>query len=128
MEQLWANAAINETTGESMKYYHLIQGKSNNKWFESAANKLGRLAQGVGKQIKHGRNTILFVDKKDMPPDKCATYACFVVDVQPQKAETHCTRLTIGGNLIQYPGECNTDPQCQILHYLHIGLIPEEFI
>eukprot|EP00957_Ditylum_brightwellii_P122560 9346270-Ditylum_brightwellii.AAC.1 len=105
MEQLWANAVIDETIGEAMEHHHLIKGKNKDKWFESTANKSGRLAQGMGKRIKHGTNTIFFIDKKDLPQDRQATYALFVVDIRPQKAETHCIRLTVGGNLIQYPGK-----------------------
>ena len=31
-----------------------------------------------------------------------------VCDIRPQKIETHRTRLTVGGNLIEYPGEVST--------------------
>ena len=30
------------------------------------------------------------------------------MDYRPQKDEPHCTRLTVGGNLIDYPGEVST--------------------
>jgi hypothetical protein len=30
------------------------------------------------------------------------------VDYRPQKAETNCTRFTVGGNLIDYPGDVST--------------------
>jgi hypothetical protein len=36
------------------------------------------------------------------------TYGCFVVDIRPNKTETHRVRLTVGGNLIQYPGDVST--------------------
>ena len=36
------------------------------------------------------------------------TYGRLVCDIKPNKAETHRTRLTIGGNLIEYPGEKST--------------------
>ena len=31
-----------------------------------------------------------------------------VCDIRPQKTENHTTRLTAGGNLIDYPGEVST--------------------
>jgi hypothetical protein len=31
-----------------------------------------------------------------------------VVDIRPNKTETHRVRLTVGGNLIQYPGDVST--------------------
>ena len=34
-----------------------------------------------------------------------STYGRLVCDIKPNKAETNRTRLTIGGNLIEYPGE-----------------------
>eukprot|EP00957_Ditylum_brightwellii_P040495 3064833-Ditylum_brightwellii.AAC.1 len=43
-----------------------------------------------------------------MPADRKATYAHFVVDIRPQKKETHPTRLAVGGNLIDYPGDVRT--------------------
>jgi hypothetical protein len=36
------------------------------------------------------------------------TYARFVCDYRPQKKESHCTWLTVGGNLIDYPGDVST--------------------
>jgi hypothetical protein len=44
-------------------------------------------------------------------PTQCSTqrkkftYGRFVVDIRPDKTETHRVRLTVGGNLIQYPGD-----------------------
>jgi hypothetical protein len=31
-----------------------------------------------------------------------------MVDIRPNKSETHHIRLTVGGNLIQYPGDVST--------------------
>jgi hypothetical protein len=36
------------------------------------------------------------------------TYGRFVVDIRPNKTETRRVRLTVGGNLIQYPGDVPT--------------------
>eukprot|EP00957_Ditylum_brightwellii_P182001 13865726-Ditylum_brightwellii.AAC.1 len=43
-----------------------------------------------------------------MPADRKATYARFVVNIRLQKKETHRTRLTVGGNLIDYPDDVCT--------------------
>jgi hypothetical protein len=44
-----ANSVINEETGASLEYRHLINKTSTFAiWNESAANEFGRLAQGVG--------------------------------------------------------------------------------
>jgi hypothetical protein len=39
---------------------------------------------------------------------KAITYGRFVVDIRPNKTETHRVRLTVGGKLIQYPGDVST--------------------
>ena len=31
-----------------------------------------------------------------------------MAEIRPQKAETHCTRLTVGGNLIHFPSDVTT--------------------
>jgi hypothetical protein len=36
------------------------------------------------------------------------TYGRIVVALQPQKSEVERTRLTVGGNLIEYPGDVST--------------------
>jgi hypothetical protein len=47
-----SNAVINEDTGASLEYRHLIQDETTFPvWNKSAANKFGRLAQGVGGRI-----------------------------------------------------------------------------
>jgi len=45
-----------------------------------------------------------------IPPNRRGdvTYSRIVVSYCPQKEEPHCTRLTIGGNLIQYDGDLST--------------------
>ncbi len=54
--------------------------------------------------MPQGTNTIFFIPKDKMPPDQKATYGRLVISIRPNKAETHRTRLTVGGNLIDYPG------------------------
>eukprot|EP00957_Ditylum_brightwellii_P121042 9232192-Ditylum_brightwellii.AAC.1 len=94
--EIIANAVINKETGESQEYKHLIKGKDKSIWYTSCSNGFSRLTQGVGNCIKKGTNTVLFIHKKDMPHDKRPTYARFVVDIRPQKAETHQTCVTVG--------------------------------
>jgi hypothetical protein len=65
------------------------------------------LAQGVGGRIKVS-NTIFFIPRNEVPKGKIATYGRFVVDICTTKTETHRVRLTVGDNLIQYPGDVST--------------------
>jgi hypothetical protein len=100
-----ANAVINKDTGSSLEYRHLIQDETTFPiWNTAAANECGRLAQGVGVSIE-GPSTFLFIPRNALPKGKVIIYGRFVVDIRPNKYETHRVRLTVGGNLIQYPGD-----------------------
>ena len=55
-----------------------------------------------------GTNTIFFIPKGGVPAGRTVTYGRIVAEIQPQKAETHRTRLTVGGNLINFPGYVTT--------------------
>ena len=73
-------------------------------WAHSAANKFGRrLAQGVGTRIK-GTNTINFIQKDQVPNDRAGdvTYGSFSCDYKQNKEEKKRTRLTAGGDQINY--------------------------
>jgi hypothetical protein len=106
----WANAIIDPDTGASMEYRHLLKSPKHCKaWTHSFANELGRLAQGVGgRQV--GTNTIFYIQHNQIPADrrKDVTYGRICVDYRPQKEEPNRTRLTVGGNLIDFPGDVST--------------------
>jgi hypothetical protein len=67
----------------------------------------GRLSQGIGGCIEVS-NTIYFIPRSAVPPNKTVTCGRFVVDVRPNKEEVHRVRLTVGGNLIEYDGDVLT--------------------
>jgi len=72
-------------------------------------DEIGRLAQGLPGRVD-GTNTIFFIHKHEVPPDrrKDVTYDRIVCTVRPEKDDPYRTRLTVGGNLINYPGDCGT--------------------
>jgi hypothetical protein len=78
-------------------------------WSESLANEFGRLAQGVGGRVK-GTNTIFFIQKDQVPIDrrKDVMYGSFGCELKPNKEENHYTRLTAGGDRINYPEDVGT--------------------
>ena len=101
----YAGSVVDEDTGESLAYEQLINHpKLGERWNTSAANEFGRLAQGIGGRVE-GTDTIKFIPKADVPKGHSVTYARFVCQLRPQKAEVERTRLTVGGNLINYPGD-----------------------
>jgi hypothetical protein len=105
----FAHSVTDPTTGDTMEYRHLIKNpQTSAKWTKSFANKLGRLANGIGTRMKTGTNTIKFIERHHVPSDRTETYGRIVVSIRPQKAEVERTRLTVGGNLIDYSGDVST--------------------
>jgi hypothetical protein len=68
-----ANSVINEDTGASIEYRHLIKDDNTfTIWNKAAANEFGRLAQGVGDRIE-GSNTFFFIPRQAVPKGKIKT-------------------------------------------------------
>ena len=106
---LIAAAVLDHDTGQSLEYRQLIKHPTQAAtWVRSYANELGRLTQGI-RDIS-GTNTMFFIHKHEIPPSrqKDITYGRIVVNYRPQKTEKERTRLTVGGNLIDYPWEVTT--------------------
>ena len=57
-----------------------------------------------------GTNTIKFTTKDQIPHNrkKDITYGSFSCNMKPNKTETHQTRLTAGGDHINYPEDVGT--------------------
>ena len=105
-----AHAIFDEESGQMLKYRKLItHPKYKEAWTHSSANEFGRLAQGVGTRI-NGTNTIFFIGKHEVPADRRRdiTYGKFVCEYKPNKTEKERTRFTVGGDKINYPGDCAT--------------------
>ena len=58
--------------------------------------------------MPYGTNNIFFIPKGKVPAGRTVTYGRIVAKIRPQKAETHRTRLTVEGNLINFPGDVTT--------------------
>jgi hypothetical protein len=73
------------------------------------ANEFGGLAQGVGGRVT-GTNTIFFIQKDQVPINrrKDVMYGSFGCEIKPNKEEKDCTRLTAGGDRINYPEDVAT--------------------
>jgi hypothetical protein len=95
-----ANAVICPETGKSLKHQELITKlRYKIKWMRSTANKINRL---------FNTNTIRFIRRSDIPKGLKVTYGSFVVDIKDHKDEKERTRLTVGGDQIEYPGDKST--------------------
>eukprot|EP00957_Ditylum_brightwellii_P188601 14358062-Ditylum_brightwellii.AAC.1 len=104
------NLVLHPETGKSMSYVESITNPlTKERWTNAACKELGRLAQGW--EGKKGTDTIEFLRKekiKGIPKDRTITYARFVVDFRSQKKDPYRVCITVGGNLIMYPGEVAT--------------------
>ena len=85
-----ALAVMDKQSGKMLNYRQLMRHPDYRKpWSLSSANEFGRLANGVGGRIKNPTNTIKFICKDKVPPDrrKDVTYGQIVCTVRPKKAE-----------------------------------------
>ena len=90
-----------ETTGKILGYRDLVKMDAP-VWTNSMFNELGRLYQVWKSHLV--TDTTEFIFHKYKQNNRRATYLRAVRDIQSQKTETHRTRLTAGGNLVDYPG------------------------
>ena len=69
------------------------------------------MAQGDNKTGSIGTNSLFVMTHeqiKQIPRDRTITYGRIVVDYRSQKADPNRVRITVEGNLIDYPGELTT--------------------
>jgi hypothetical protein len=95
-----ANAVICPETGKSLKHQELITKlRYKMKWMRSTANEINRL---------YNTNIIRFIRRSNIPKGRKVTYGSFAVDIKDHKEEKERTRLTVGGDQIEYPGNKST--------------------
>ena len=103
-------AVLNEETGELMEYRHLLANpKYRATWSKAYGKEIGRLAQGIPGEVD-GTNTITFIDRSAIPENRWrdVTYGRIVASYRPEKEDPNRIRLTVGGNRINFPGDCGT--------------------
>jgi hypothetical protein len=111
--QHFANLIVHPVTGETIDKYKRLANDPVMKeiWTTAFGKELGGLTQGDNKTGAAGTNTVFFMDHneiKNIPSDCNVTYAQVVVDYRPQKEDPNRVHITVGGNLINYPGELTT--------------------
>jgi hypothetical protein len=105
-------------TNTYLTYRQLLHHpKYKESWTRSEANEFGLLAQGLKDNRVKGTDTIKFIRKDQVPNDrmKDVTYGSFNCNFKPNKEEKERTRLTAGGDRINYPGNCGTPTADMIL-------------
>jgi hypothetical protein len=111
LEEIAGAGVVNPETGETLtKYEQLLKVPAlKATWSAAMCKELGRLATGW--EGEQGTETIEFMsinEIKAIPKDRTVTYARIVVNYRPQKKDPNQVRITVGGNLIDYPGELTT--------------------
>ena len=78
-------------------------------WGKSYGNELGLLEQGMPGRVER-TDTIFFIDKQDIPNVRWqdVTYGRVVVNYRQKNQDPKITRLTVGGDRVNYPGDCGT--------------------
>eukprot|EP00804_Cyclotella_cryptica_P022272 CCRYP_018126-RA/>CCRYP_018126-RA protein AED:0.26 eAED:0.24 QI:0/0/0/1/0/0.33/3/0/620 len=91
------NGVVHPITKETITKYEKLANDPTLQgvWTKAMCNELGRLRTRLGRQTR-------------IPRDRTVTYARIVVDYRPQKDDPNRVRITVGGNLINYPGELTT--------------------
>ena len=107
-----------KNTGGLLVYRDLVKMDAS-VWSNSMCNELGRLSQGEGKNA--GADTIEFIFHKDKPKYRRAAYVRAVCNIRPQKKDNRRTRLTAGGNIIDYSGEVSTPTSDLTTTKLHVN-------
>ena len=106
---LVASAILDPITGQEQAYRRLINNPDTAPvWLQGCANEIVRLAQGLAGTNIQGSETMWFKPHTALPPGRTATYLRIVVDHRPQKAEPERVCWTVGGNLVDYPGNVST--------------------
>jgi hypothetical protein len=117
MSGLQALLVLNPSTGKFLKHCQLHRDPRYKATWDTYANELGRLCQGIGmgpspntKQVV-GTNTFFLINYRDIPCHKrkkiCHTMV--VCEVCLEKDDLDCTRITIGSNRICFPGDVGTN-------------------
>eukprot|EP00804_Cyclotella_cryptica_P028368 CCRYP_016432-RA/>CCRYP_016432-RA protein AED:0.27 eAED:0.27 QI:0/0/0/1/1/1/2/0/586 len=104
------HALLNDKTGELMEYRHLVSNpKYRDTWKNAYGKALEHMVQGVPGIVK-GTDTIVFIHKTTVPQDRWenVTYGHIVANFCPKKDDLYRTCLTVGGNCINFPGDCGT--------------------
>jgi hypothetical protein len=132
------NAVLDMDTGELLEMRHLlVNPKYKELWGKSYTTELGRLAQSI-LGVSKGTDTIVFITcneisfarLKDVP------YGRVCVSYHPKKDDPNRTRLTVGGNRVNFPRDygtttvdmvtvkgqtppqqCHLDQGCTLLHH-----------
>lgn len=97
------HSILDDDTGDLLEYRHLMNHpKYKDTWTKSFSKEIRRLATTT--------ETIFFLTKPKIPEErrKDITYGRIVCIYRSEKKDPNQTRITMGGNLVNYPDDCGT--------------------
>jgi hypothetical protein len=97
----FASAVLDGETGDLLEYHHLLRHpKYRNVWSKLFGTEIRWLATTT--------EMIAFMSKDMIPHNKHKdiTYGWIVCNYQSEKKDPYRTRITMDGNLINYPDDC----------------------
>ena len=100
----WAQPVLDDNTGDLLEYRHLRKHPQHKVvWTSSFGKEIRRLAATT-------TDTVGFKSKTEIPTErrKDITYGRIVCTYRSEKKDPYRTRITMGGNLINYPDDCGT--------------------
>jgi Reverse transcriptase (RNA-dependent DNA polymerase) len=105
--------AVNPDTGKMSEYRHLSTSSLGARWQLAFCKEWGRLFQGfnAGTEAEHnvhGTSTCQLIHPGEIPTGKRATYIRIVADYRENKSDPYRVRCTVGGNMIDFPGDKST--------------------
>ena len=101
----------------------ILKGSDRTIWNRSLSNEWGRLAQGNDTGVR-ATDTIEFIPRREVPLGRDVTYATFVIDYRPLKAEPYRIRITVGGDRLT----CNYDTGSPAANLLETKLLVNSII
>jgi hypothetical protein len=109
--QEYCAGAIHPKTNETITSYKKLTNNPllQKTWMKAMCKELGNIAQGYEQEKR--RNTVRFLTNHEIraiPKDRKITYARIAINCRPQKDNPNCVRITVGGNIIDYPGKLTT--------------------
>jgi hypothetical protein len=119
------NAVLDMDTGKLMEMKHLLVNPKYKEVCEKLyTTELGCLAQGIP-GVSKGTDTIVFIQRDEVPIDqiKDVMYGCMCVNYHPEKDDPNLTCLTVGGNRVNYPGNCGMPTVDMVTVKLHLNSV-----
>jgi hypothetical protein len=98
----------------------LLSGNDAKTWVTALSNELGCLAQGISNRVV-ATDTIDFIQRTEVPPEKEVTYGNFICDFRPLKSEPYRVRLTVGGDKLPYPDDAGSPAASLLLERKGLG-------